>query len=388
MLRIAIVLLAAMSAVLRADSGAQSQFQQGLRAVKEQRLPAAEQAFRSAIVLEPKFTSARKNLATVLWFLNRHAESEAEFRIVEKAIPHDPVAHLYLGLAATERREFAAATGHFESAGDLALKNPETRPAVLNAYLGVAYQYDQQGLSDKAYAAYQKALQLDPDAIAAHVSLAAFASAHGNNAFALGTLQAGLERKPGSAALLLERGIIQALQGLFADADESLRESARADPTNPIAQLALGLTQLQRGNTTEAIITLRDATIRWPGNGRAQYLYALALHRSGDLTNRAEMIAALRVAIQLDVKDAGAHALLGRALLDANQLTTAVRELEQAVKLDAGNETALYQLATAYRTLGRASEAQRAFEEFRKVKTQAKAQESELVQLLKTVPAE
>lgn len=385
---IAIVLLVVTGGVLHAETGAQALFRQGVAAVQEQRLQAAAQAFQRAITLEPNFTAARKNLGTVLWFLHRHAESEAEFRLVLKAIPQDPVPHLYLGLAATERREFTAATSHFESAGDLALKNPETRPTVLRAYIGAAELYDRQGLSEKAFGAYQQALQLDPDAIPAYVSLAAFASAHGNNDYALRTLKAGLERKPGSAALLLERGIVQALQGLFAEAEESLRESAEADPGMSIAQLARGVTQLQRGNTAEAIATLHAVIIQWPDNGRAQYLYALALNRTGDLTKRAEVIAALRTAIRLNAKDAGAHALLGHVLLDARQPAVAVSELEMAVKLDSGNDTSLYQLATTYRTLGRASDAQRVFEQFRKAKARARVQENELVQLLKTVQPE
>jgi len=388
MRRITTILLVVWGAVVHAETGAQALFREGVAAVQEQRLQVAAQAFQKAVALEPGFLAARKNLGTVLWFLNRHAESEAEFRIVVKAIPQDPVPHLYLGLAAAERREFTVATQHFESAGDLALKNPETRPTVLRAYIGTAEQYDRQGLPEKALSAYQRALQFDPDAIPVYVSLAAFSSAHGNNAYALKMLNAGLERKPGSAALLLERGIVQALQGLFAEAEESLRESAEADPNVPVAQLARGVTQLQRGNTAEAAATLLAVTVKWPDNGRARYLYALALNRSGDLTKRAEVTAALRTAIRLNAKDAGAHALLGHLLLDAKQPAGAVSELELAAKLDPGNETSLYQLARAYRALGRTADAERVFEQFRKAKARAKAQESELVQLLKTVQPE
>lgn len=360
-------------------------FREGLAAVREQRLQAAEQAFRKAIVLQPGFASARKNLGTVLWFLNRHPESEAEFRQVVQAAPQDPVPHLYLGLAAVERREFITATSHFVKAGDLARNNPETRPAVLRAYIGAAEQYDRQGLPEKALAAYQEGLRLDPDAVPAYVGLAAFASAHGNYDYARKTLQRGLERKPGSAALLLERGITEALQGLFAEAEASFRESAQADPGTPVALLATGVTQLQRGRAADAAATFQVARTKWPENAHAQYLYALALERTGDQARRPDVIVALRVAIRLSPKEAPAHALLGRVLLDAKQAGEAARELEAAVKLDPGNDTSLYQLATAYRSLGRVSDAQRVFEQFRKAKARSKAQESELLQLLKTV---
>jgi len=78
---------------------------------------------------------ARKNLGTVLWFLDRKDESEREFQAVTTVQPADPVPHLYLGLADHARREFPRAKGHFEKAGSLALENPEVLPAVLEAYL-------------------------------------------------------------------------------------------------------------------------------------------------------------------------------------------------------------------------------------------------------------
>ena len=80
--------------------------------------------------------------------------------------------------------------------------------------------------------------------------------------------------------------------------------------------------------------------------------------------------------------------MLGHVLVDTKQFAAAVAELKTAVSLDPENETSLYQLARAYRALGRASDAQRAFEQFRRVKARAKSQEGELVQLLKTVQPE
>jgi tetratricopeptide (TPR) repeat protein len=384
----AAILLLAVRTVLLAEPDAQTLFREGLTAVQQQRLSDAEQAFRKVVTLEPNFTAARKNLGTVLWFLNRHAESAVEFRKVTAVTPQDPVPHLYLGLAAVERRDFLPAVSHFEKAGDLALKNPETRPAVLQAYLGAAEQYDAQRLPEKALAAYQQALRLDPDAIPVYLGLAAFASAHGNYDYARKALQSGLRRQPNSAELLLEQGIVLALQGLFAEAEASFQQSAQIRPNLAITQLARGVTQLQRGQAAEAVVTLRAAAKKWPGNGRARYLHAVALERSGDPGKVPEAIAELRAAIGLNAKDGVAHALLGRILLKSGKTAEAAGELETAARLDPGNETSLYQLAAAYRTLGRAADAQKVLAQFRRAKARARASESELVQLLKIVRPE
>src|SRR5216683_2079672 len=95
----------------------------------------AEIFYREAVHLNPQFWAARKNLATVLWFLDRKDEAEREFQAVTKALPADPVPHLYLGLAAHARREFQRAKLQFEKAGALASDNPEACPAVLESYL-------------------------------------------------------------------------------------------------------------------------------------------------------------------------------------------------------------------------------------------------------------
>ncbi|MFL6352888.1 MAG: tetratricopeptide repeat protein, partial [Bryobacteraceae bacterium] len=69
----------------------------------------AETFFRNALKINPGLSPARKNLGTVLWFLNRRAESERQFREVAKAAPKDPVAQLYLGLSAYDRKEYHSA---------------------------------------------------------------------------------------------------------------------------------------------------------------------------------------------------------------------------------------------------------------------------------------
>src|SRR5208282_1826115 len=110
----------------------------GIAYIQLQQLDKAEPFFREAVRLNPQFWAARKNLATVLWFLDRKAESEREFQTVTRELPADPVPHLYLGLAEHGRRDFAAAKLQFEKAGELASENPEVLPAVIESYLATS----------------------------------------------------------------------------------------------------------------------------------------------------------------------------------------------------------------------------------------------------------
>src|SRR6266852_4415621 len=91
----------------------------GVAYTRSGQLDKAEEFFRQAVRLKPDFLPARKNLATVLWFLNHKQESEREFQALVKLLPNDPTPRLYLGLAAYDRKQFADAVANFEKAGAL-----------------------------------------------------------------------------------------------------------------------------------------------------------------------------------------------------------------------------------------------------------------------------
>jgi tetratricopeptide (TPR) repeat protein len=409
----------------------------------------AEGFYREAVRLNPQFHAARKNLGTVLWFLNRRDESEREFLVVTKSIPADPVPHLYLGLAAAGRHEFAYAKQEFELAGTLASANPEVIEPVLESYLAThdlsfpeatlqqlthaenpnweimsrvgalflqygyyrqaitafeqiisahkesaetlrltAAAYDRQKKPDLAYSAYSRAIEMDPNAEDGYLELANFASAHANNAYALQVVARGLERLPKSPNLLFEQGILFALMGERTKAQASFAEASRLRPGWNLPLLAMGIASLESGKASEAIALFGQARVIDPRDGRACYLYALAISKQSTVsgTNRANAVAALRKAIELNPGDAASHALLGRFELDAGNPDEAAREWEAALKRDPENATALYQLGLLYRRAGNAERARQLLERFQRVKTEQRGEEAQLVEILKVVP--
>lgn len=124
-------------------------------------LPPAAEFFQKALRQDPSRISARKSLAAVLWFLDRKEESEREFKVVASQTPQDAIPHLYLGLAAYERNEYANAKEHFRQAGDSAVNNPEALPAVLESYLAVG----DSSLNASLIAKLESAREPDPELI-------------------------------------------------------------------------------------------------------------------------------------------------------------------------------------------------------------------------------
>lgn len=409
----------------------------------------AEEFYRDAVRLKPQFHAARKNLGTVLWFLNRKEESEREFLVLTKSIPADPVPHLYLGLAGAGRQEFAYAKEEFEQAGTLASANPEVIQPVLESYLAthdlsfpdallqqlahaedpdretisrvgalflqygycaqaltafekiisthkesaetlrlVGAAYDRQHKPDLAYSAYSRAIDMAPNAEDGYLELANFASAHANNAYALKVIARGLKHLPQSPNLLFEQGILLALTGDRTNAQASFTDASRLRPGWAVPLLALGVSALESGKAGEAVALFDRALSIDPRDPRACYLYALAIskHGAGDGKSQAKAIAALHKAIELNPGDAASHALLGHFDLDADNSYGAAREWEAALKLDPENATALYQLGLLYRKAGKTEQAKRLLERFQRVKAKQRGEEAQLVEVLKVVP--
>jgi Flp pilus assembly protein TadD len=409
----------------------------------------AEEFYREAVRINPQFHAARKNLGTVLWFLNRKEESEREFLLVAKSLPADPVPHLYLGLAAAGRHEFTHAKDEFKLAGNLALANPEVIQPVLESYLAtqdlsfpsavlrqltqaenpdsettsraavlfyqygyyeqaaealkkiisvhresaetwrlLAATYDKQHKPDLAYSAYSRGIEMNPDSEDGYLALAEFASAHANNSYASQMVTRGLERVPQSPRLRFEQGILFSLMGDRIKADASFSEARRLKPEWDLPLLALGVSALESGNAIEAVTLFDKARTLDPHDARAFYLYALAISKESANTEAAgkNAIAALHKAIELDGNDAASHALLGHFELMAGSPATAAREWEAALKLDPKNATALYQLGLLYRREGKKEQAKRLLERFQQVKAQQRTEETRLEEILKVVP--
>jgi tetratricopeptide (TPR) repeat protein len=416
----------------------------GIAYTQLQDFPQAEKFYRDAVRMNPQFWAARKNLATVLWFMDRHDESEREFRAVSEGRPNDPVPHLYLGLAAVGRKEFPGAKLEFQRAGTLASENPEVLPAVIESYLAtrdvslpqkieeqitnsrrlepslayrvgalflqygysdraasvleaftsahgdssegwrtLAQAYDQQNRPTEAYRAYARAVETDSNSEDNYVAFADFASAHGNNDYALDVVAKGLQQLPHSAPLLCERGLLLALKGDRGQAESCFMEARKFKPDWGLPLLALGILQLESGDAKSAAATFQKARIVSPEDFRTHYLYAMALSKEN--IGHSDAIAALRKAIQVNSQDARPHALLGQLLL-AEHPGEAATEWQQALKVDAENPTALYQLALLYRKQGKAAQADQLFETFQRVKATMRTNEQSLVQILKVVP--
>ena len=214
----------------------------GIAYTQLENLKEAEKFYREAVRLNPQFWAARKNLGTVLWFLDRKDESEREFLAITKVFPADLVPHLYLGLAAYERRDFPRAKMEFARAGTLASSNPEVLPAVFESYLAI------HDMSFPAKVMGQVTRAEEPDS-ALILRLGALLLQYGefdNAVVALEKLdaaalewQTALKIKPENATALYQLGLLRRKQGKTAEAERLLQAFQRVKAKKPDEEKSL-----------------------------------------------------------------------------------------------------------------------------------------------------
>jgi Flp pilus assembly protein TadD len=187
-------------------------------------------------------------------------------------------------------------------------------------------------------------------------------------------------------------GVILAVKGDNTGALKALTEAVALAPENFDAQLALGRARYGAGDPAGAAVAFRAAVRLKPNDASVRFFLATALEEAGDtdgaLNAYRELLAArpesaegrlglgvllvklggertaegikeLTRAIALNGDLYEARITLGRALVRAGQAQEALAHLQRAAALAPGNPEPHYQLALAYRRLGKTAEAEK-----------------------------
>lgn len=138
-----------------------------------------------------------------------------------------------------------------------------------------------QGESRKAVAAYQTALQLDPQAIMAMVNMSIAHARMGETDEAEKTLLKALEQAPDNAAANFNMGLLHAEKGDLKAAEDRLKKAFTADPQMAQAAYTLCVITAQ-DRLDEAVSWCRKASDLRPQDAKYAYSLAFYLSQKGD----------------------------------------------------------------------------------------------------------
>lgn len=355
---------------VRAQSANAEQLQrysrEGEKALTEGRYAEAAQAYEKLRQLAPTTAEVHARLGLIYFQQGRFEQAVSALRQAIKLKTTLPNTELLLAMALSELGQYREASTALEKgfklATDPALKRASGMQ-LLRAYTGL--QQD-----DKAVAVALELTKLypkDPEVLY-----------HAGRLFAnyayLSTMKLA-EVAPDSLWLHLAAGEANESQGQSDAALREYREVLSRDPNRPGVHFRLGRVLLARAQQSatdadseaEALKEFEQELRLDPTNANAAY-EAGEIHRKSARFDKAAELFALAVKHYPDFEEALVG--LGRTLVSLGRPEQALPNLQKALALNARNEVSWYQLALAYKSLGNATEQQKAFAEFQRLRSQ------------------
>jgi tetratricopeptide (TPR) repeat protein len=204
-----------------------------------------------------------------------------------------------------------------------------------------------------------------------------------------GAVEALVNSAPGSYRVHQVLAEVFEAQDRFADAAKEYRQILKMQPGLPGAHYRLGRMILRQADTPEndrsALAEFRHELEVVP--------YDVPSHvETGEIYLRAqnldEAARSFSRALELQPDDVRARVGLAKVFLARKEDQQALVELERAVRLAPGDETIQYNLMLVYRRLKRPADAQNAYAEFQKIKTQREQSRTSVLNQLKGLPVQ
>jgi tetratricopeptide (TPR) repeat protein len=196
---------------------------------------------------------------------------------------------------------------------------------------------------------------------------------------------------PEDYQLFLTRGVVYTLWGDLRRAKEDYQKAVSLAPEQPGTQVALAICFMDQNQNAAAASVLRHAIHNGLADVRLYYYLVDVLFRQGLTVSSPEYREAtemVNASIRLEPRFAYSYLQRGRLQLMTSQVQNAIADFELARKLepDSTDTAVSYQLAIAYRDLGRREDAERIFSEISEniKKQEASYRQNTLVNVMST----
>jgi choline-sulfatase len=257
-----------------------------------------------------------------------------------------------LGNAYGRKNEFARAVDFYKRALEL---NPTYDVAVIE----LAQAYKRLNKPREALAAYEVYLKSDPNDGGVHYQLGQVYLDLGDLDAAERSFRRALELNSTLAAAQVDLGVIAYKRGDLDTAERTINAALEIKADVRLAHYNLGQIAEDRGQVDRALAEYRKELELHKDSYLAHYQLGRLLDRMGQ---RAVAVQEYRAAVDANPKFGEGYLLLAKTSLDAGDLTKAISESLEGLKLSPRSEFAPlghYVLADAYNRLGRSQEAAR-----------------------------
>ncbi len=298
------------------------------------------------------------------WLYGRARRFDAALKMFDRVPPDvpDPTTHAYaVALSKFELTDYRGAIdvlASLQSAGSL-----DTKAANL-----LAVSYAKLGLYQQAYAVLAIETEKNPNDLSAYLNLTTVCAEGGNYQRAAEVATKASLVFPESAEVFIVRGAAYTFLGQLDAAYADFTTAAKLAPGRADTRFFLALMDYKQGKFSDAASVLEAAQKQGIVDSDLEYLMSECVLKI-DSANTALALRYLDRAIELNPHSTAARTSRGKLRLESNQVKEATADLELALKDDPSSRSAQYNLARAYKSLGRTSEAQALFQQLRDAKT-------------------
>jgi len=298
---------------------------------------------RKVIDLEPTFAKAHFALGKALVTDGKVTDGIAALQEAARLDPASGETHYQLGLALARAGRKDEAAAELQKGRELSSADDRTRNAALDIAEGRAAL--DRGAPDQAIEKFRHAAQLQPDSADAHQFLGAALEKAGDTEGAVAAYRKTLELNPGST-LAKER----------LDALTPAITSTGADDPKRVAELE---GYIRDGKFAEVEALLAAYVKERPSSTWGWY--ALGYSQFGQ-QKIGESIRALSKSLELDIRNAEAHKILGRDLMIIGRFDAAQIEFAQAIRYKPDSAESYYNLGKLFSVQDNWEPARKAFE--------------------------
>jgi tetratricopeptide (TPR) repeat protein len=344
----------------------------GLLQENVQRFSDAEQNLQKAVSIDPNLLSARLGLGSFYQRQNRWAEAETQYRAaieVDKgsSIPRASLASLYLAWGKKDlaeqtlmeaKKALSNDSAGYQILGNFYLANGESEKAlsefaslhqehpndlvVKKRYIQLLIQNKQLDQASKLNEEILKKNSRDADSL---IFKGQCLNQEQKSTEAIPVLETAVKSNPDDPVGHFELGISYAATGNFVGAEKEWREAVQLKPSMLDAQQALATLALRNGD----IGLLEQCAAEWlkdsPSAPQGYLMRGMSRMKKGDAPGAESD---LRRAIELDPRNAAAHAQLGDLRLLQKRFADAEKLYEQALEDDPQSSEALQGLANLF----------------------------------------
>jgi tetratricopeptide (TPR) repeat protein/peroxiredoxin len=340
----------------------------GVLYIRDHQVDEGLAAFRDSIRIAPEFEDAYLNMARVhIASGNRQEARAALHELLERQPDHPAALKLNGELADGEVQLDDSSQPSASPFSDPAAAGGYSNTLANNSRELVREYLEERGsvaLSDQSEKElYQKASEL---------------LSKGRYDSAIEVFQRGTRQFPRSARLATGLGLAQYSSGRYAEAISSLTAASDIAPSDSRACLFLAKASLALNRPSEEVVRRMERFARlYPKDPLAAYYYAMVVWkvggRQGSQANLAQVESLLKRALLLDSGSPEAHLQLGILFADRQKTPQAIEEFQRAIALEPGMAFAHYRLAQAYKRIGKADQAERELQLYRRLRGGEKA---------------